>query len=213
MHTQQGFGGGLLNSGQSRQEAGMNKKSHAMMHSTNQSRFFSDDPKTQFITRRVENNRPQPRFVVKDNASDDEDNEEEFTASPAEDIPRNRLVDKLVRGLQAYIQRMQKRESYRIDVKNVQDSRWMPAPRECATMTTVGYKLYMIGGLNFDACKEVVRAQIIGDSINWERIPYTSTEMIQGRQCHTSVHYQNKIYTFGGCFMFNKKRQVRECTN
>jgi N-acetylneuraminic acid mutarotase len=23
----------------------------------------------------------------------------------------------------------------------------------------------------------------------------------------------NKIYTFGGCFMFNKKRQVRECTN
>ena len=119
MHTQQGFGGGLLNSGQSRQEAGMNKKSHAMMHSTNQSRFFSDDPKTQFITRRVENNRPQPRFVVKDNASDDEDNEEEFTASPAEDIPRNRLVDKLVRGLQAYIQRMQKRESYRIDVKNV----------------------------------------------------------------------------------------------
>jgi hypothetical protein len=23
----------------------------------------------------------------------------------------------------------------------------------------------------------------------------------------------NKIYTFGGCFMFNKKRMVRECTN
>ena len=70
---------------------------------TNASKFFSEDPSAQFITRRVENNRPQPRFVVKDNASSDGDGEDEFTASPAEDIPRNRLVEKLVRGLQAYI--------------------------------------------------------------------------------------------------------------
>ena len=120
-------------------------------------------------------------MVYKDAESTDGDGEDEFTASPAEDIPRNRLVDKLVRGLQAYIQRMQKRESYRIDVKDVFDQRWMPAPRECATMTTCGYKLYMIGGLNYDACREIVQAKIIGDSIHWERVPYTSTEQILGR--------------------------------
>lgn len=120
-------------------------------------------------------------MVYKDAESSDGDGEDEFTAAPAEDIPKNRLVEKLVRGLQAYIQRMQKRESYRIDVKNVFDARWMPAPRECATMTTCGYKLYMIGGLNYDACREIVQAKIIGDSIHWERVPYTSTEQILGR--------------------------------
>ena len=108
---------------------------------------------------------------------------------------------------------MQKRESFRIDVKNVVDTRWMPAPRECATLTTCGYKMYMIGGLNYDTCKEIVEGRIIGDSIHWTRVGYTSSETIQGRQCHTAVSYMNKIYIFGGCFMFNRKRQVRECTN
>lgn len=89
----------------------------------------------------------------------------------------------------------------------------MPAPRECASLVTVGYKMYLMGGLNFDACKEIILAKVNGDSVIWERIPYTSSEAVQGRQCHTSVAFNNKIYTFGGCFMFNKKRQVRECTN
>lgn len=108
---------------------------------------------------------------------------------------------------------MQKRESFRIDVKNVVDTRFMPAPRECAQLVTCGYTLYLLGGLNFDTCKEIVQGKVIGDSIHWERVPYTSSEQIQGRQCHSSVPYMGKIYTFGGCFMFNKKRMVRECTN
>lgn len=108
---------------------------------------------------------------------------------------------------------MQKRESFRLDVKLPFDPKWMPAPRECSTLTTVGYNMYLMGGLNYDACKEIIRAKINGDMIIWERIPYSSTEVVQGRQCHTSVPFQSKIYTFGGCFMFNKKRQVRECTN
>ena len=70
-----------------------------------------------------------------------------------------------------------------------------------------------MGGLNYDACREIISAKIIGDSVHWERIPYHSTEPVLGRQCHTSVAFNGKIYTFGGCFMFNKKRQVRECTN
>ena len=101
---------------------------------------------------------------------------------------------------------MQKRESFRLEVKIPFESKWQPAPRECASICTVGYSLYLIGGLNYDACREIISAKIIGDSITWERIPYTSVEPVQGRQCHTSVTYNNKIYTFGGCFMFNKKR-------
>ena len=150
--------------------------------------------------------RPKPKVFYKGTESSDEENDEAFTASPADDIPKNKLTDKLVRGLQNYIQRMQKRESFRIDVKNVVDTRLMPAPRECASLTTCGYKMYMIGGLNYDTCKEIFEAKIIGDSVHWERIPYTSSETIQGRQCHTSVAYMNRIYTFGGCFMFNRKR-------
>ena len=101
---------------------------------------------------------------------------------------------------------MQKRESFRIDVQIPQESKWLPAPRECATLTTVGFNMYLMGGLNYDACKEIICAKIAGDKVIWERIPYTSSEAVQGRQCHTSVAFSNKIYSFGGCFMFNKKR-------
>ena len=73
--------------------------------------------------------------------------------------------------------------------------------------------MFMIGGLNFDTCKDIVSAKINGGSIIWERVPYTSTELVQGRQCHTACAFNAKIYIFGGCFMFNPKRQTRECTN
>ena len=86
-----------------------------------------------------------------------------------------------MRGLQNYIQRMQKRESFRIDIKNVVDTRYSPAPRECASLVTCGYNLYLLGGLNFETCKEMIQGKVIGDSIHWERVPYTSTEAIQGR--------------------------------
>jgi hypothetical protein len=98
-------------------------------------------------------------------------------------------------------------------MKKAKESKWLPAPRECATLTVCDFKMYLIGGLNFDACKEMIEGRISGENIIWERIPYSSAENIQGRQCHTSICYNNKIYTFGGCFMFNRKRQLRECTN
>jgi len=37
--------------------------------------------------------------------------------------------------------------------------------------------------------------------------------MIEGRLNHTSLFYQDKIYSFGGNFMFNKKRNARELSN
>ena len=47
--------------------------------------------------------RPQPRIIYRGTESSDEEENEQFHANPAEDIPRNKLVDKLVRGLQSYI--------------------------------------------------------------------------------------------------------------
>ena len=47
--------------------------------------------------------RPKPRIIFKSAESSDEEENEQFHANPAEDIPRNKLVDKLVRGLQSYI--------------------------------------------------------------------------------------------------------------
>ena len=71
----------------------------------------------------------------------------------------------------------------------------------------------MIGGMNCEPIKEIVRGRVMGDSVNWEKVNFTSQEQIQGRQCHTTIHYQQRLYVFGGCFQFNRKRQVRECTN
>ena len=174
---------------------------------------FYEDYDSRMMPARTETKRPKPKIIYRKTESSDEEENEQFHANPAEDIPHNKLVDKLVRGLQSYIQRMQKRESFRLEVKVPHDPKWMPAPRECSTLTTVGYNMYLIGGLNYDVCKEIIRAKVNGDTIIWERIPYTSSEVVQGRQCHTAVPYQSKIYMFGGCFMFHKKRQVRECTN
>jgi hypothetical protein len=71
----------------------------------------------------------------------------------------------------------------------------------------------MIGGMSSDTIKEIVEAEIFGDQVIWKRTPFASQEQIQGRQCHSTLVYQSKLYVFGGCFMFNPKRQVRECTN
>lgn len=124
---------------------------------------IEDHAQSKMITQRIEITRPKPRLIQKHDESSDEEENEQFHVNPAEDIPRNKLVDKLVRGLQSYIQRMQKRESFRIDVKLPFDSKWMPAPRECATLTTVNYKMYLMGGLNYDACKEIIQAKVNGD--------------------------------------------------
>lgn len=40
-----------------------------------------------------------PRIMYRRTESSDEEENEQFLVNPAEDIPRNKLVDKLVRGL------------------------------------------------------------------------------------------------------------------
>ena len=116
---------------------------------------------------------------------------------------------------------MQKRESFFVTVLKKQLVNWQPAPRECASLTTIQNKGFLIGGLNHDANREVAQLDIENlesEDIEvakpkWSKVDYFSHEPIQGRCRHTSCGYNNKIYTFGGCYKFNSKRQVRECSN
>ena len=71
----------------------------------------------QINARKLKKGRAQPHIKMVDPGSDDEDDGPElFIAQPTDDIPRNKLVEKLARGLQAYVQRMQKRESFFVTV-------------------------------------------------------------------------------------------------
>ena len=100
--------------------------------------------------------RPKPRVKLIEPAKEELSDEQQFVVHPASDLPKNKLIEKLARGLQSYIQRMQKREGFRLEIKHVKESKWTPAPRECATLCTSDIKMFMFGGLNFDAVKEVV---------------------------------------------------------
>ena len=109
---------------------------------------------------------------------------------------------------------MQKRESFFVTVIKQELHNWQPAPRECATLTTIKNKGYLVGGLNYDANREVAMLSIDNMESNdilsvkpqWLNQGYNSFEPIQGRCRHTSCGYNDRIYTFGGCFKFNSKR-------
>jgi len=126
--------------------------------------------------------RAKPKLVYMEAVSSDEDDEQQFTANPADDIPRNKLVEKLARGLQSFVQRAQKREGFRVDVTSAKESKWTPAPRECATVTTCDFRTFLIGGLNYEAIREIVEAKVSNDHVTWERVPYTTgSDTIKGR--------------------------------
>jgi hypothetical protein len=107
---------------------------------------------------------------------------------------------------------MQKRESFHVLVRRLPNSNWQPAPRECASLTTCGNKAFLLGGLNFDANREVAELKIPQqqyfeiESLEPEWTKMELDEPLQGRCRHQAASFQDKIYTFGGCFMFNKKR-------
>jgi len=57
--------------------------------------------------------RQQPNLkMMKKHDDNDSDGPELFTAIPSDDIPHNKLTEQLARGLQSYVQRMQKKESF-----------------------------------------------------------------------------------------------------
>jgi hypothetical protein len=47
--------------------------------------------------------RPKQRVLFIEPESSDDETGGAFTANPAEDIPRNKLTEKLARGLQSYV--------------------------------------------------------------------------------------------------------------
>lgn len=75
---------------------------------------------------------PKPRNKIKEMENDDggSDNEEKFIAKPSDDLPKNRLIEQLAKGLTVYVQRMQKRHSYFLTVKKMDTTMYTPAPRE-----------------------------------------------------------------------------------
>ena len=57
---------------------------------------------------------------------------------------------------------MIKRESFYVTVKRIPNTKWTPAPRECATLTFVNYSAFLLGGLNYDANREVAQLKLKG---------------------------------------------------
>ena len=118
---------------------------------------------------------------------------------------------------------MQKRESFFAELAECPMTGWLPAPREYSTLCAVDGRAYLIGGQNFDTNKEVASVHLRGgynlaDSLtNWKNEQFTlhnfDIDRLQGRCRHTTCVYRNQILIFGGCFMYNRKRQVRESTN
>ena len=85
----------------------------------------------------------------------------------------------MARGIQTFVQRMQKREGFRAEIRaQPQGKTWVPPPRESATLTAVGDSVYMIGGMNCEPIKEVVKAQTCGDQVTWEKVSFYSQEVI-----------------------------------
>ena len=108
--------------------------------------------------------RAKQKLVYIEPETSDDEGSGAFTATPAEDIPRNKLTEKLTRGIQTYVQRMQKREGIRVEVRSQPEGQgWTPMPRECATLTSHGFSMYMIGGMSSDTIKEIVEARIMSD--------------------------------------------------
>lgn len=49
----------------------------------------------------------------------DTEREEEFVAKPLGELPKNKLVEQLAKGLTLYVQRMIKRSSYHLSIKKI----------------------------------------------------------------------------------------------
>ena len=109
---------------------------------------------------------------------------------------------------------MQKRESFFGELNEIYTSGWQPAPREYSSLVANGNAVFLIGGQNYDTNKELGRLTMsIGGSCSqnavfseWKNIVFESDEKMMGRCRHTTVTFNNKLFTFGGCYMYNKKR-------
>ena len=96
--------------------------------------------------------RPRPKviFIPTESSDGDEVDEEQYDGKQN----TNSHQEKKHRG-----------EDCQVEVRLVSDGQWVPPPRECATLTSDGLYLYLIGGINSQLCDEIIRGKIIGNSV------------------------------------------------
>lgn len=147
-----------------------------------------------------------------------------FQATPTENRS-NKLMESLGKSLGTYVQRMYKRCSFYVTIKKVEAEKWKPAPREDATLTQLNFGAYLTGGMNYKVSSEI--SHLIMRNVDkkhidtllpiWKPCEFkklkTEADDPKPVYGHSSVSYNDKIYIFGGAFMYDKKRQFRECTN
>ena len=101
----------------------------------------------------------------------------------------------------------------RVRVIRINSNKWTPAPREFSTFSFCNRRCYLFGGLNYDTNNEMAQFRFHEHQQAWANIKYDSNDRILGRCRHSACSFGDKIYIYGGCFMFNRKRQLRECTS
>ena len=77
--------------------------------------------------------------MIEPNSDGEDSDHEVFVAQPIDELPKNRLVEQLAKGLSVFVQRMIKKHSYFVTIKKVECKKWTPAPREDATLTYLNY--------------------------------------------------------------------------
>jgi hypothetical protein len=127
------------------------------------------------------------------------------------------MLKKIARGISVLVRRYLKAHKIKVMITKIYDPGCTPAPREQSTLTSLeaNGRAILLGGVNYEKITEaaMVRSEKTLE-INWEQLDYAEQgKEIIGRIGHSSVCYGNKIYTFGGGFMYNRKRQMRECLN
>lgn len=166
--------------------------------------------------------------IVEPNSDIDSDREEEFVAKPAGELPKNKLVDKLAKGLTIFVQRMIKRSSYHVSIKRVNTELWKPPPRENAQLVCHNNGVFLIGGMNHNTVSELSYLHLKnGDRADldileplWSKLEVSYPQITSDIPVvptptfgHSSTVYKDKIISFGGSQAYDLKQNLRECTN
>jgi len=97
-----------------------NKQMESVLASTGLYKDSVDPLSTMRQQHMMKAERIRPKFMYIEPEESEDDSGGAFTANPADDIPRNKLTEKLARGIQSFVQRMQKREGFRSEVRTQQ---------------------------------------------------------------------------------------------
>lgn len=99
----------------------------------------------------------------------------------------------------------------------IQEPSWIPPPREYATLLAIPGRqsLFYIGGMNYDTVKEISEVSLSLNQkghhmLKWSRVDYACQDKIEPMMSHTAITFNERIFMFAGCFMYNRKRQIRE---